>query len=505
MDIAYKKRVKTSLLSINLSKKILIIEADYKENIKELRTACPVKGTIVPSLVAVIPNSIGKSEKFLEKSKVLDILQQLDLIHVPLKSGSTKKLISWTNETNENNFLPTPSHLLYRRVITPYTPGVVRIRSQTKLRPVTRTPSKLYFKSRVSPITKKVYEDPFFSYKSQNSKLESGYAEKTYKNKDWYKGNFKKSRKQGIGQYFYSEFGLTYTGSFHKDKFDGFGALEFSFGHKIECHFSNGAIDDTRAEITYSNTCQYKGEIFKAQRQGIGSLFYPTGEIFKGFWDKDQRAGFGVVSCPGQLFFEGFFNNDHTDGAGVLVFHNKIKTHYPTQSEIEGLENIEDFQIFTEFLKHSIYRTDLIFVTLSRSSQHLPKDRKNFISGKFSSGKLNGVGKAKYGELGEYVGEFKDGLRHGFGVMKYEDPKHLCEWFNETEGIYTGEWREDKRHGQGTMEWNNGTKYEGMFLNDIRDQVSGKLTFINGDTYTGTFINNNMANPKLIIKHKTPE
>jgi len=50
----------------------------------------------------------------------------------------------------------------------------------------------------------------------------------------------------------------------------------------------------------------------------------------------------------------------------------------------------------------------------------------------------------------EYVGEYKDGKKHGKG--RYT-------WFDG--GIYVGEWKDGKKHGQGTETWSSGWKYVG--------------------------------------------
>jgi hypothetical protein len=48
--------------------------------------------------------------------------------------------------------------------------------------------------------------------------------------------------------------------------------------------------------------------------------------------------------------------------------------------------------------------------------------------------------------MGSYVGEFKDGKRHGLGTYTYAS----------SEDKYVGEWKDDKRHGQGTYTWGKG-------------------------------------------------
>jgi len=50
----------------------------------------------------------------------------------------------------------------------------------------------------------------------------------------------------------------------------------------------------------------------------------------------------------------------------------------------------------------------------------------------------------------EYVGEYKDGKKHGQGTYT---------WFDG--GIYVGKWKDGKKHGQGTETWSSGWKYVG--------------------------------------------
>ena len=54
----------------------------------------------------------------------------------------------------------------------------------------------------------------------------------------------------------------------------------------------------------------------------------------------------------------------------------------------------------------------------------------------------------------EYVGEYKDGKKHGQGTYT---------WFDG--GIYVGKWKDGKEHGQGTYTFHDGRKYVGEWKN----------------------------------------
>ena len=53
----------------------------------------------------------------------------------------------------------------------------------------------------------------------------------------------------------------------------------------------------------------------------------------------------------------------------------------------------------------------------------------------------------RYGQFEEYIGHFRDGLRHGHGMLKTSLPK------NSLETIYIGDWVNDFKHGYGVLDY----------------------------------------------------
>ena len=76
-------------------------------------------------------------------------------------------------------------------------------------------------------------------------------------------------------------------------------------------------------------------------------------------------------------------------------------------------------------------------------------------------------------DKGVYVGEKKDGKRHGQGTLTFSDGSS-----------YEGEYRNDKRHGQGTLTKPNGDKYVGEFK-DGEMTGQGTYTHSDGSSYEG--------------------
>ncbi|MBT6199433.1 MAG: MORN motif precursor [Bacteroidetes Order II. Incertae sedis bacterium] len=115
------------------------------------------------------------------------------------------------------------------------------------------------------------------------------------------------------------------------------------------------------------------------------------------------------------------------------------------------------------------------------------------------------TGQFYYDAEGKYVGEYKDGKKHGQGT-----------WFHPQRQKYIGEWRDNKRHGQGTEidipRYTNGCIYIGEWKDNeqhgqgtsidtepsegfehVGDYKDGKMhgqgtsTYASGDKYVGEF------------------
>jgi hypothetical protein len=75
-----------------------------------------------------------------------------------------------------------------------------------------------------------------------------------------------------------------------------------------------------------------------------------------------------------------------------------------------------------------------------------------------------------------YNGEWKNGKRHGRGVIKYDTTGQNC---------YEGEWREGKRHGDGMIFYASGNKFAGKWENDKQEGYGIMYWFDRGEIYKG--------------------
>ena len=117
----------------------------------------------------------------------------------------------------------------------------------------------------------------------------------------------------------------------------------------------------------------------------------------------------------------------------------------------------------------------------------------------------------KYPDGSVYVGEVKDGKRHGRGTFTNPDGrKYEGEWKDgEYHGRgtmtlpdgekYEGEWKDGKRNGRGTETWPDGEKYEGEFQND-KYHGKGVAIYPDGAKYEGEF-QDGMAHGRGVITY----
>ena len=93
--------------------------------------------------------------------------------------------------------------------------------------------------------------------------------------------------------------------------------------------------------------------------------------------------------------------------------------------------------------------------------------------GEYKDGKLHGQGTFALANGDKYVGEFKDGNTHGQVTFTYANGNK-----------FIGEYKDGKRHGQGTLTFANGNKFIGEYKDG---KVHGQMTatFANGNKYVG--------------------
>jgi hypothetical protein len=98
--------------------------------------------------------------------------------------------------------------------------------------------------------------------------------------------------------------------------------------------------------------------------------------------------------------------------------------------------------------------------------------------GSVKRGKFHGLGTLHIRlafARGEYVGEWKDGQRHGYGIERLDNGE-----------LYEGYWAHDRHNGPGELVLADGSRYDGLFRRGLW-HGSGIRTLVNGDRISGEF------------------
>ena len=175
---------------------------------------------------------------------------------------------------------------------------------------------------------------------------------------------------------------------------------------------------------------KYNGEWHEARPHGKGTMFYTDDSFYEGQWMFGKRHGKGTFTKNG-IHLEGNWIDDVQTGQGKLIF-----------------------------------------------SQNDPVD---IYTGDIVDAEANGHGVRETGKT-VYVGSFKNGLKHGYGV---EDSRNGEK--------YLGMWEKDQRRGHGCVVHERGIYYQGHF-NDTNRVRNGTLLLQDGSRYEGDFTNSGQFN-----------
>lgn len=111
---------------------------------------------------------------------------------------------------------------------------------------------------------------------------------------------------------------------------------------------------------------------------------------------------------------------------------------------------------------------------------YLPLDR--VLKGNWRDDELV-EGTVTFADGTRYSGTWEFGYRHGHGVLTYPDGRK-----------YIGEFHAGNRHGQGTMKYPDGRIYKGEFKNGKRTGI-GTMTYPNSQIISGQFLDGNYIGP----------
>jgi hypothetical protein len=220
--------------------------------------------------------------------------------------------------------------------------------------------------------------------------------------------------------------------------------------------------------INYLNGYRFDGNFKKGRANGEGIIYDGNGDTIIDGLFKD-----GLL-INGSLFnryftYTGGFKNNTFDDYGEYRY-NTFNKKIMKEKNFYLQDGIEYKGYWKNGKKHGrgvmIYEYD----------NH--KNMTKYYIGEWENDRKNGKGQLFYGKLDYYDGEWKNNARSGLGQI-----------YKNGTLIFNGTWSDDKKSGKGISYNDNGTKlYEGEWLNDKKNG-KGKLFYDDGDYYEGNFAN----------------
>jgi len=200
---------------------------------------------------------------------------------------------------------------------------------------------------------------------------------------------------------------------YHKGKF--FGQLLYNMKFK-------------QGIMVYANGDKYEGQWNSDFKDGNGVMTYANGDKYEGKWHDGLQDGLGIMTYANRDKYQGYWVSGQPNGNGIMFYHNgdtyKGEWHNG-EKHGNGLLNCANKDNYKGEWSNNI----------------------------LMNGKVNKTYNIDGDLAGTYTGGFFNGLRHGVGMMRYN---------NET--IYVGNWYNDEKDGFGYyININNLEMYEGYF------------------------------------------
>ena len=222
----------------------------------------------------------------------------------------------------------------------------------------------------------------------------------------------------------------------------------------------------------------YKGQIKNGKRNGYGIQYDNNNRTsYAGEWLDDKKSGYGkIYAGDGRCEFEGWFKNGLRHGKGLdLLPDGRSK-----ESEWREGERISE-SAHSDLCIKTVLEKKCISANIETNPPKATKHRWDLTV--LSNKDIELLSKTQKVQIqtatGEYVGDVKDGLRHGFGIQ-YDKSGHIS---------YAGMWNNDKKHGKGRLYNQYGRcQFEGFFKFGYRDGAGIEFNE-DGTTKESTWIN----------------
>ena len=285
--------------------------------------------------------------------------------------------------------------------------------------------------------------------------------------------------------------------------------------------------------MLYSNEDIYEGYWKHGQRHGNGRLLTSQGFLCEGTWRYDAFTGWGRCLSPDGTSTSGHWKLGQLDGFGVISNLRNVTIGGFCEGEISGLG--VKFTSEDEFVAGMWHQN-------AYNGHIVEFNRGNVKWSVYKAGKLQGNMTVIEANGVKYVGEWREGLRHGTGVETYPAETFSGSWSNgnatyigvythnasfqslyegkttpnisscrlispsistgslqswyfhtsecNSEGHYLGQTDpQGRRHGYGTQTYPDNSSYTGYWSEDKRHGFGRKLD-LTGEVWDGMWVEN---------------
>ncbi|MCR5205963.1 MAG: transposase [Lachnospiraceae bacterium] len=288
-------------------------------------------------------------------------------------------------------------------------------------------------------------------YWNSKIKIEQNTQKKKYSDGSKYIGGIKNNKKNGFGKYIFHMIpGIAfcekeYIGYWMNDEMHGHGRLCYSNGtifigewyhgirlgpgklilpnHAIyEGVWIDNNIIAREGDYTikvfpdiYTSECKDKGTLVKGTNNGKGTIDYPDGSKYTGGLQNGVKNGKGTMDYPDESKYTGHWQDNMKQGYGTMVYKNgAVYRGYWERNERIGFGK----RIYNNQMYEGLWLRDTL-VEINNATYTYDPDLSYW--GVEKNYKKAGFGIQKFDDKTEYIGEWNDGKRNGYGMLTYQE------------------------------------------------------------------------------------
>ena len=193
---------------------------------------------------------------------------------------------------------------------------------------------------------------------------------------------------------------------------------------------------------------RYTGNTYCDLPHGHGMFRFPNGDVYVGQFDMGVMHGQGTLTYANGSAFEGQFRDGSLNGPGLFKYPNGIA-------------------------RVGVWIDNVI---QEQNGQLVWPDRSKYYGDISKEGSRHGMGVMIYANGSEYRGMYQNNQKCGFGK------------YTENGSCYEGQFLNDLRHGEGVLSFQDGSSFKGTFMNDQMHGF-GIFTSANGKIEKGEWVN----------------